>query len=231
MKKSSLAEKAYIASKLIRIRPVIAWSVTSFVLVLSAGIRDGLSPDYTLALLSLLMVAIMQGLSSHAINDIADEKVDRSADMKGTGRHKLLVAGEITKRGMSTIFVISLIVSLIICAYIYSVRGIIILAVMSAGVFFIYSYNFKPLKLNYRPFAEFTTVFPVIISMSLCFSYSIFGGISNSIIYVAVVNAFMNMSWYHFSRLQDIKPDMINRKVTSLVWVYENFGRRMENVF
>ena len=157
-------------SKLFRIRPVIAWSLTSFVLVIASGMYDGMSPDWILALLSLIIVVLLQGIVSHAVNDIVDEKIDKMANIKETGRFKVLIHGKSNKMELFTLICIALAIVWAIVWYIFFIRGYVIMLLAFAGIFYIYAYNYKPLKLNYRPFAEYTVVIPVILLISFGFN-------------------------------------------------------------
>lgn len=219
-KLENLKKKVFLLSKLFRLKPVLAWSVSSFILVFASGVHDGLTPDIILALLALSVPIILQGIASHAINDLVDEKVDRDTDIEGTGRFKVLISGIASRKDLYLLSTIAVLYSIVVGSYIYLVRGYIILLLLFAGLFIIYAYNFKPFKLNYRPFAEYTTVFPVIILVSLGFSYSIFGDISKTIIFSSIINAMINVSWYFFSRLQDVIPDYKHGKMTTFAWIY-----------
>ena len=212
-----------LALKLFRIRPVVAWTVTSFVLVLMSGIYDGLQPDWFIAALSLIGVILLQGTVSHAVNDIADEKVDKYTDILATGRTKVLVDGTATKTDLYALIFITILIVWTIVWYAFWARGYVIMLLIFAGMFYIYAYNFRPFKLNYKPFAEYTVVIPVILLISIGFSYSIFGDISRTVMYSAVANSLMNVSWYFFSRLQDVRPDNMHDKVTTFVWIHRNF--------
>ena len=212
-----------IIKKLFRTRPVVAWSLCTFVIIICSGIHDGLELNITLAILSLLCLFIMQGMLSHALNDIVDESIDRDTDIESTGRFKVLVSGIASQKDLYIICALSIIASLIIGIYIYSIRGNIILILLFSGIFMIYVYNLKPLKLNYRPLSEFTVVLPTIILISFGVAYSAFGTISPTIIYSAIVCAMMNILWYMFSRMQDAVPDFKHGKLTTMAYLYGKY--------
>jgi 1,4-dihydroxy-2-naphthoate octaprenyltransferase len=188
-----------------------------------SGIYDGLSPDWTLAFLSLFAVMSMQGIVSHAVNDIADERIDRMANIKGTGRFKVLIQGKASTKDLYALIIGACVVIWVIMWYIFVVRGYVIMLLIFTGAFYIYAYNCKPLKLNYRPFAEYTVVVPVILLISIGFSYSIFGDVSRMVMYSAIANSLANVAWYFFSRLQDVVPDDRYDKVTTFVGIRRNF--------
>ena len=208
---------------LFRLKPVLAWTVTSFILVLSAGIHDGLIPNYWLAMISIFVPLLLQGVVSHAINDIVDENVDRSTDMEGTKRIKVLISGIASKKDLWFLSLISIFICMLIVLYLYTIRGFIIPLILSGGIFMIYLYNFKPIKLNYRPFGDYTVVLPVILLISCGFSYVIFGTLSESILVVSIINAIMNMAWYQFSRLQDVWPDYKHGKMTTFASILKKY--------
>jgi len=221
---NDLTMKGEIIGKLLRIKPVMAWSVCTFIVVIASGIHDGLELNIPLSISMLACLIIMQSILSHATNDIVDESVDRDTDMEGTNRSKVLISGIASRRDLLILCVISIIISLLIGIYIYSIRGPIIAILLFSGMFMIYIYNFKPLKLNYRPLSEFTVVLPTIMLMSFSVSYSAFGTISETIIYSAIVCAMMNVLWYLFSRMQDAVPDAKHGKITTMAYFYSRGG-------
>jgi 1,4-dihydroxy-2-naphthoate octaprenyltransferase len=218
--KISITKKGELVGKLFRVKPVLAWSICTFVVIIASGIHDGLELNISLSIWALICLIIMQSMLSHATNDIVDELVDKDTDIEGTNRFKVLVSGIASRKDLYRLCVSSIIISLAIGIYIYSFRGTIILVLLASGMFMIYAYNFKPLKLNYRPMSEMTVVFPTIMLISFGVGYSAFGTISPTIIYSAVVCAMINILWYMFSRMQDAVPDYKHGKMTTMAYLY-----------
>ena len=221
--KRNITGKGELVGKLFRVKPVLAWSLCTFVVIIASGIHDGLELNISLSIWALICLIIMQSMLSHATNDIADEHVDKDTDIEGTNRFKVLVSGIASRRDLYRLCVLSIIISLAIGIYIYSFRGTIILVLLASGMFMIYAYNFNPLKLNYRPMSEMTVVFPTIMIISFGVSYSAFGTISATIIYSAVVCSMMNILWYMFSRMQDAVPDYKHGKMTTMAYLYKKY--------
>ena len=220
----SLIRKGEIVGKLFRVKPVIAWSICTFIVIIASGMHDGLELNISLSIWALICLIIMQSMLSHATNDIADEHVDKDTDIEGTNRFKVLVSGIASRRDLYRLCVSSIIISLAIGIYIYSFRGTTILILLASGMFMIYSYNFKPLKLNYRPLSEITVVIPTIMLISFGVGYSAFGVISETIIYSAIACSMMNTLWYMFSRMQDAVPDYKHGKMTTMAYIYSKYG-------
>lgn len=203
--------------KLFRVRPVLAWTVTSFILVISVGLHDGLVIDYQLAIISIIIVILLQSIVSHAVNDLVDEHIDQIANIKGTSRSKVLLEKLVTRSELTLIAVFGIILSTTLALYLLSVRGTYILVFYGFGLLLIYAYNFKPFKLNYRPFGEFKIVPATIMLMTLSMGYVIFGTLTATMFWVGVANSLMNSSWYLFSRLQDVIADNAHNKITTFV--------------
>lgn len=222
--REKLTEKRELIEKLFRAKPVMAWSVCTFIVTVASGIHDGLELNISLSILALICLIIMQSMISHSVNDIADESVDKDTNMAGTGRYKVLVSGIASRRDLYIICAISTAISLLLGIYIYLIRRIIILILLFLGLFMVALYNFEPIKLNYRPLSELTVVLPTIMLISLGVAYSAFGTVTNTIIYSAIVCAMMNILWYLFSRMQDAKPDAEHGKMTSMAYFYSKGG-------
>ena len=221
---AELKNKLIIIEKLFRVKPVLAWSLCTFVVIIASGIHDGLDCNVLIAVLSLLCLFIMQGVLSHAINDIVDEDVDNDSQIDSTNRFKVLVSGLASNSDLYFLCAMSLIAVFAIGTYIYFVRGWVIPALIMIGILMIYSYNFKPLKLNYRPLSEITVVLPTIMLISLGISYSAFGAVSKTVIYSAIVCSMMNILWYMFSRMQDAVPDYKHGKMTTMAYLYKKYN-------
>ena len=89
---------ATVLYKLFRFKPTIAWSVCGILLGISVAIHEyGFGLNWFLLTIAFLPIIGMQGIIAHAINDLADEDVDKITDLKATNRYKVLVAGIISR--------------------------------------------------------------------------------------------------------------------------------------
>ncbi len=203
--------------KLFRWRPVTAWGVVGVMIAVACAIASGLPIDWINLLLVGITILIIQGIIAHGVNDLADEEVDRIAPIKETGRSKILVSGEMSRRSLSAI----------ISAAVLTVFMIIILLAMRAGpvVFFfaafaayaVFGYSCKPLKLGWQPFAELTVVVPTITMLICGVMYVMTSTVTSSTIMIGVSYGFFNASWFMYSRAQDYEPDKAMGKRTTIV--------------
>ncbi len=211
---------AHPLSKLFRWRPVTAWGVVGVMIAVACAIESGLRIDWINLLLVGITILIIQGIIAHGVNDLADEEVDRIAPIEETGRSKILVSGEVTRRSLFAI----------ISAAVLTVLLIIILLAMRAGpvVFFfaafaayaVFGYSCKPLKLGWQPFSELTVVVPTITMLICGVVYVMTSSVTITTLLVGVSYGFFNASWFMYSRAQDYWADKVMGKITTIV----NFG-------
>jgi len=204
-------------SKLFRWRPVTAWGVVGVMIAVACAITSGIPIDWINLLLVGVTILIIQGIIAHGVNDLADEEVDRIAPIKETGRSKILVSGEMTRRSLSAI----------ISAAVLTVFLLIILLAIRAGpvVFFfaafacyaVFGYSCKPLKLGWTPFAELTVVVPTITMLIAGVMYVMTSTVTSLTLMVGVSYGFFNASWFMYSRAQDYEADKAAGKRTTIV--------------
>jgi len=204
-------------SKLFRWRPVTAWGVVGVMIAVACAITSGIPIDWINMILVGITILIIQGIIAHGVNDLADEEVDRIAPIKETGRSKILVSGEMSRRSLSAI----------ISAAVLTVFLIIILLAIRAGpvVFFfaafacyaVFGYSCKPLKLGWKPFAELTVVVPTITMLIAGVMYVMTSTVTFLTLLVGVSYGFFNASWFMYSRAQDYEADKTAGKRTTIV--------------
>jgi len=209
---------------LFRPKPVVAWSVSSVVVALASAIHDNATVSLTYFIVGLAVLLILQGITSHATNDLVDREVDREAELKKTNRRKVLVEGLANDRELLTVASTSLALTTILVYIIsYIEHDYTILALYLVGVLIIYAYNCWPLKLSYKPFGEFTVVLPTIFFMVLGARYLMTGDFGSSV-YLAIPLAMINSAWYILSRAQDVCADEKAGKITTAVFVRQVTG-------
>ncbi len=204
--------------KLFRVKPVVAWSVSGFILAVSVAIHEfGFNLNWDYLGLSLLVVIIIQAFLAHAINDIFDEDVDRITDMKGTNRFKVLVEGLATRGDLFTVSILSIVSVLLSSLYLYMELGYYILVFGAIGLYVPLAYSVKPLRLGWKPFSEWTIVFPTLITLVVAVNYVATGFLSILAFYTGVLFALFSITWFLISRYMDYEPDKKAGKITSAV--------------
>ncbi len=193
--------------KLFRWRPVTAWGVVGVMIAVACAIESGFAIDWLNLLIVGITILIIQGIIAHGVNDLADEEVDRIAPIEETGRSKILVSGEMSRRSLFAIT----------SAAVLTVFIIIILLAMRAGptVFFfaafacyaVFGYSCKPLKLGWHPFSELDVVVPTITMLICGVMYVMTSTVTITALLVGVSYGFFNASWFMYSRAQDYEAD------------------------
>ncbi len=205
--------------KLFRVKPTVAWAVSGFLLAVSVAINEfGFGLNWYYLILSLLVIINIQALLAHAVNDLFDECVDRITDMKGTNRFKVLVSGLATRKDLTLICVMSLVNIITVIYYLYRGLGFYILVFGAVGLYAPLAYSVKPLRLGWRPFSEWTIVFPTLVTLVVAVDFVATGSLSKLAFYTGIVFALFNIIWFLVSRYMDYEPDKKAGKITSAVY-------------
>lgn len=206
--------------KLLRIKPTVAWSFSGILLGIAVAIHEvGWELHWKLLLYVLLATVIIQSILAHAINDLIDEEVDKRTDMEGTKRAKVLLLGLASRVDLLTMVLFSIAVTLGMAGRIYIELGWIVLVFYAVGLYASLAYSLPPLKLGWRPFSEWTVVFPVLTTLVIATNFVATGKLSWLSFYIGVVFALFNIIWFITSRLMDYEPDMEAGKITSAVYL------------
>lgn len=208
--------------KLFRIRPTLAWSFCGILIGISLAINQvGFNLNWDLLMLMLIGTVFIQGFIAHAVNDLADEQVDKITDIKGTGRFKILIDNLVTRNELSLFTISIILLTIYIALTIYKTLGLTIIYFYIIGLLAAILYSIEPFKLGWKPFAEWIIVFPVLNILVLA-TYYVATGSTEYTIYILLVTALfavINISWFIISRIMDYKPDSINGKITTAVWM------------
>lgn len=206
--------------KLMRFKPVISWTVCGFMLALSVAYYEtGTLQNLDLLVTSFIAVVLIQGVISHAMNDLCDEDIDRNANIDETGRTKVLINGMATRSDLRALVLSALFISLMVFISVYNRLGYIILLFGFVGLYAAICYNVRPLKLGWRPFSEWTVVYPVITTLVIAVNYIATEHLSFLAFIVGTSHAMFNIRWFMDSRMVDIKPDYEHGKITTPVFL------------
>lgn len=202
--------------KLMRFKPVISWTVCGFMLALSVAYYEtGMILNRDLLIASFVSVFLLQGILSHAVNDLCDEEVDRDADVESTGRTKLLINGMATRYDLMALSSVVFIIMLLMTWWAYIRLGLPVVLFCFIGLYASIGYSVSPLKLGWRPFAEWTIVFPVIVTLVVAVYYMATEQISSLVFVIGAVHAMFNIRWFMDSRMVDIVSDRKHGKITT----------------
>jgi 1,4-dihydroxy-2-naphthoate octaprenyltransferase len=205
---------------LFRTRPTIAWSVGGVLLGIGVAVHEvGWLLNWYYLGLAVLIPILMQGLLAHCFNDLCDYKVDLVGKdvIKQTGRKKVLVDKILSRTDLTIISITVLSIVFWLVIGLTMLMGPAILLFTAVGLWAVIAYNVPPLKLGWRPFAEWTVVFPTLITLVVAVSYVATGKFLWLALAVGVVHAFLGMSFFMTSRLMDVETDRLHGKRTTVV--------------
>lgn len=200
---------------LLRLKPLAAWAGCGILLGLAVAVYEvGITGvDWTLGIAGGLVFLILQYVA-HPLNDMTDYEVDKLAYLELTDRKKVLVSGLMTFKQLGIISGVLLMAALILSSYIVITRPYA-MCFFAVGFFAVIGYNF--FKLSYRPFSEWTVIFPVLVSLIAGVAYTASGQLSIVAIYVGIAHALVNIPFFLTSRAMDIDADRAVGKITTLV--------------
>lgn len=203
--------------KLFRWRPVTAWGVVGVIIAVACAIESGLQIDWINLLLVGITILIIQGIIAHGVNDLADEEVDRIAPIEETGRSKILVSGEMSRRNLSAIISASILAVFMIIILLAMRAGPVVYIFAAFAAYSVFGYSCKPLKIGWHPFSELMVVMPTITMLICGVQYVMTSTVTVTALLVGISYGFFNASWFMYSRAQDYEADKAMGKITTIV--------------
>jgi 1,4-dihydroxy-2-naphthoate octaprenyltransferase len=197
---------------LARILPLASWSGNAVLLGIAAAVISGGGGEIGTALaIPAIAVAVLLQYVAHPINDLADYAVDLQANIGGTGRRKVLISGRATREELRRLSAAILLAVAVIAAGIAWFRPLAVLFGV-VGFAAVWAYNLPPLRLSYRPFAEFLIGFPANIAMVVGIAYVISGSVTTAAVVLGTVQACMGTSVQISYFAMDVQTDIIGKK-------------------
>jgi 1,4-dihydroxy-2-naphthoate octaprenyltransferase len=204
--------------KLFRFRPTIAWSFCGILLGIAVAIHEyGFNLMWSHILIAVVPIILLQGFIAHAINDLEDEDVDRKTDLIGTNRFKVLVSGIATRYDLILIAAIIWSITLLAAITLYKSHGYPIAIFYIIALYAAFGYSLPPLKLGWRPYSEWTIVFPILVTLVVAVNYIATGSLSYLAFIIGIQFALFNIVWFLVSRMMDYEPDKAVGKITTFV--------------
>ncbi len=153
---------------------------------------------------------------SHALNDLTDYEIDARTNIEGTGRHKILLAGDVTRKELTLLSIGIIAIVSAMAAYV-AYRLPLSIVFVAVGYFGMLGYNSKPLKLAYKPLNEIPVDIPLNMSMVIGVAYVATGQLLVLAAMLGVIQTFMAMSMKVTYAAMDSGTDRRWGKVTSSV--------------
>lgn len=118
---------------------------------------------------------------------------------------------------------LSLAITLGVAGRLYIELGWLIFVFYGIGIYASIAYSLPPLKLGWKPFSEWTVVFPVLTALVVGTNFVATGKLSFLAFFVGTVFALFNILWFLTSRLMDYEPDKNAGKITTAVYLGLDF--------
>ncbi len=197
--------------------PLLSWSGCAIMLGIGAAIHDVGIGEVNWALVAIAGAGtVIIQYAAHPVNDLLDYEVDARANIKGTGRHKVLHSGLATRPDLVRLSSLLILVAIAMMLYVTAMRPLA-LPFGLVGLFGLWSYNWKPLKLSYYPFSELAVDIPVNMAMVMAIAFVAV----NEVLYLAfvmgVIQTFMAMSMHISYFAMDTESDNAGGKVSTVV--------------
>lgn len=225
--------KATVLYKLLRLKPVFAWSICGTLLGIAIAINEyGFGLNWSYLIMAVFPIIIIQGLIAHAVNDLEDEVVDRKIDIKGTNRYKVLISGIISREELIIMTCILITITTLSAIYLIIALGFPIIIFYAIALYAALGYSIPPLKLGWKPYAEWTIVFPILVTLVIAVNYVATGYFSYLALAIGVLFALYNIVWFLVSRMMDYDADKEAGKITTFVkkGVCYNYYKFTDNI-
>ncbi len=217
--------------RLFRIVPVIAWSISAIALGIGMALyrNNWGNVRMSYVLLLVFIVAMFQGMASHAINDIYDWQSGTDRVSKGilSGGTSVLKNGVFAVTHLKAIGWASLALGTAGGLYLARLTGPFILVLLFIGVWSTVAYTLPPFRLAYRPLAgEWLGAWPAMAASTIGTFYVLTGSITSYAAAGAVLHATFSVAWLMQHHLPDMEADLMAtpRKMTTVALVCHRWG-------
>lgn len=209
---------------LIRIMPVLSWGISSSMLGLGfayAVHKEILWLDY---LLILLLIILIHGVVSHALNDLEDWKSGTDQLSPGilSGGSGVIRRKQYNIDELSGIARAGLLLTLIVSGYFVWTVGPSILIIPGIAVWSAIAYSCTPFRFSYYPLTgEWLCGFPAVFSGTVGTFYVLTRTIEPAPLIAGGIHALLAIGLLMHHHISDIHSDLqaVPRKLTTVAWV------------
>lgn len=217
--------------RLIRPVPVTGWGLAAPFVGLAAAIGEvGFADiDWGLLALAILVVVIIHGYLSHAINDRVDWQsgTDRYTEGVLSGGSKVLHLDLFSLGELSQIGLVALVASAALGIYVAVRAGSWVWPHLVIGIGAALAYSLPPLRLSYRPLlGEWLCALPALAAASSCTYYVAAGVVSGRAVLAGALHGLFCLGWLMEHHISDAPADLraTPRKVTTVAYVTLRWG-------
>jgi len=210
--------KLQVLYDLARFFPLMTWSGNAAVLALAISLfTAGFGGvNWSLALMAVAITILLQYVA-HPINDVMDFDIDVKANIGGTNRRKVLIAGLANARELKGLSVGILALCAVLALPIIAVLPYALLFV-TIGFCGVVSYNLPPLMLSRHPFSEVAVSFVMVVTQIVGLVYIATGGLLVPLAVVFAVPYALMVASFHCSYFaMDFLTDLVGNKNSTVV--------------
>jgi 1,4-dihydroxy-2-naphthoate octaprenyltransferase len=210
---------------------VAAWAIATPLVGLAIALGDvgHAGIDWGLLTLAILVVIIIHGYLSHAVNDGIDwnSGTDRYTQGVLSGGSKVVHRGLFGLDELSEIGGIALVVSAALGVYVAAKVGPWVWPHLVIGIGAALAYSLPPLRLSYKPLVgEWLCAWPALAAASSCTYYVATGKMSREALLAGALHGLFCLGWLMEHHISDIPADLeaMPRKVTTVAYVALRWG-------
>ncbi len=215
----------------LRIGPVLSWSISAVALGLGLAVHDRGAADLNFLNLFLLVIICMllQGFAAHSFNDLEDwhSGTDRHSPGILSGGSKVIKKAILTTRDLSSIGTVTLALGTALGMYFVYYYGIFILLLLAVGIWAAVAYTAPPMRLAYRPLlGEWLGAWPATVACTLGTYFILTRQLTWLTLAVASVHGIFSVAWLMQHHLADIGSDLdaTPPKLTTAALVARRYG-------
>ncbi len=192
-----------------------SWTGSGVILGLATVIHElGLGAvNWTLVAIAAVGVVLVHYVS-HALNELMDHEIDAKTNNKGTGRHRILLEGDVSRAELTWLSIGLIAVVTLMAAYVGNqLPGALVF--VAIGYWGMFSYNTKQIGLAYKPLNELVVDIPLNMAMVVGVAYVASGKLLLLAGIIGVFATFMAMSMKVTYAAMDSGTDRKYGKITS----------------
>ncbi len=218
---TSSIKRLHAVYTLIRILPVLSWGITSSLVGLGFAhtvVRRIHWLDYGLI---LLLIVLIHGVLSHAVNDQADwlSGTDQLSPGILSGGSHVIPRSLYTLEQLSFISKTALLLSCIITIYFVRQSGPIILVLLALALWSAIAYSCPPFRLAYHPLAgEWLCGFPAVAGCAVGTFYVLTHTLNGTVFIAGAIHGLFAIGLLMHHHISDITGDLASspRKLTTV---------------
>lgn len=208
--------------KFTRAEITIAFVVPVVMLGIACAISTGLPIDWNNLALGACVIFFLI-MISNGLNNIVDEKIDKSAMEAGSEKsrmyHILNIWEGLSRSDIISVVVLSGFVFGIALFVLASRAGYLVSVFALFGLVMALEYNLPPLKLAYRPFPELTMLLPSTVVAVIGMQYILVSQITTIAVCMGTAFGLFSAVWFLWQSMVDYDVDKEAGKKTTPVYV------------